>query len=172
MACSSTPLGLQVPIGVLVYVRVSDGCGVPPSLGFLLLQSRCQPSPAFSPLPEGEWKSPMLIWVATAVLLNERMLYNGWEVLFQRPLGAVTGQYFHLITLTFPKKGLGRWNQLCPWLFILQRDPGQLGSQDVAVGMCPLAGGFSGSHGMPELCSPSPPSTWPSLSSTTAWRPF
>ena len=66
MACSSTPLGLQVPISVLLYVRVSDGRGVPPSLGFLLLQSRRQPSPAFSPLPEGEWKSPTLTWMATA----------------------------------------------------------------------------------------------------------
>lgn len=147
MACGSTPLGLRVPTAVPLCLWVSDGCGVPPSLGFLLLQSRRQPAPAFSPLPEGEWKSPMLIWVATAILLNERMLYDGWEVLSQRPSEAV-GQYFHLITLTFPKKGGCRWSHL--WLLVLCGEAGQLGSQDAAVGMCPLVGGFSGGHGMPE----------------------
>lgn len=35
-------------------MRVSDGCGLPPAPGFLLLQSWCQPTPAFSSLSEGE----------------------------------------------------------------------------------------------------------------------
>lgn len=54
MACSFIPPCLQVSTEVSLSVWISDGYSVPPAPGFLLLQSRCQPPPAFSSLSEGE----------------------------------------------------------------------------------------------------------------------
>jgi len=127
---------------VSLFVRISDGCGVPPTPGFLLLQSRCQPPPALSSLSEGESELTELGRTSAAVDVEESCA--GWGELWLAGLISDDGRivkwmaslvpkalwckspcHFNPNTLTFEQKSTSRRSQIWPWQFVPQRGYGR-----------------------------------------------